>query len=77
MMSADSDDNDENGVLGPVRWVATSRLTADPERFQFRRGADGDDGTIAGENTVFVAARDGMTGAELEEQFRHTLEGNA
>jgi transcriptional regulator of arginine metabolism len=34
-------------------------------------------GTIAGENTVFVAARDGMTGAELEEQFRHALEGNA
>ena len=32
-------------------------------------------GTIAGENTVFVAARDGMTGAELEEQFRHHLEG--
>ncbi len=33
-------------------------------------------GTIAGENTVFVAARDGMTGAGLEEQFRHHLEGN-
>jgi transcriptional regulator of arginine metabolism len=33
-------------------------------------------GTIAGENTVFVAARDGLTGAELEEQFRHHLEGN-
>jgi transcriptional regulator of arginine metabolism len=32
-------------------------------------------GTIAGENTVFVAARDGMTGAELEEQLRHHLEG--
>ena len=32
-------------------------------------------GTIAGENTVFVAARDGMTGAELSEQFRHQLEG--
>ena len=34
-------------------------------------------GTIAGENTVFVAARDGMTGAELEEQFRHALDGAA
>ena len=34
-------------------------------------------GTIAGENTVFIAARDGMTGAELEEQFRHALEGHA
>jgi transcriptional regulator of arginine metabolism len=33
-------------------------------------------GTIAGENTVFVAARDGLTGAELAEQFRHHLEGN-
>jgi transcriptional regulator of arginine metabolism len=32
-------------------------------------------GTIAGENTVFVAAADGTTGAELEEQFRHHLEG--
>ena len=30
-------------------------------------------GTIAGDNTVFVAARDGMTGADLEEQFRHHL----
>jgi len=34
-------------------------------------------GTIAGENTVFVAARDGMTGAELEEQFRHAVDGDA
>jgi transcriptional regulator of arginine metabolism len=33
-------------------------------------------GTIAGENTVFVAARDGVSGAELEETFRHHLEGN-
>jgi transcriptional regulator of arginine metabolism len=32
-------------------------------------------GTIAGENTVFVAARDGVTGAELAETFRHHLEG--
>ncbi|HZO96826.1 MAG TPA: hypothetical protein VFB42_05595 [Gaiellaceae bacterium] len=31
-------------------------------------------GTIAGENTIFVAARDGTTGADLEEQFRHHLE---
>jgi transcriptional regulator of arginine metabolism len=30
-------------------------------------------GTIAGENTIFVGARDGMTGADLEEQFRHHL----
>lgn len=32
-------------------------------------------GTIAGENTVFVAARDGVTGAELAETFRHHLQG--
>ena len=30
-------------------------------------------GTIAGENTIFVAARDGMTGAELLELFEHHL----
>ena len=33
-------------------------------------------GTIAGENTVFVAARDGVTGAELAETFRHYLNGD-
>jgi transcriptional regulator of arginine metabolism len=31
-------------------------------------------GTIAGENTIFVAARDGITGAELAEQLQHHLE---
>jgi transcriptional regulator of arginine metabolism len=31
-------------------------------------------GTIAGENTIFVAPRDGISGAELAEQFRHYLE---
>jgi transcriptional regulator of arginine metabolism len=30
-------------------------------------------GTIAGENTIFVAARDGLTGADLEAQFDHHL----
>jgi transcriptional regulator of arginine metabolism len=30
-------------------------------------------GTVAGENTIFVAARDGTSGSELEEQFRHHL----
>ena len=30
-------------------------------------------GTVAGENTIFVAARDGTTGADLEERFRHHL----
>ena len=33
-------------------------------------------GTVAGDNTVFVAARDGSTGAALAEQFRHYLEGD-
>jgi transcriptional regulator of arginine metabolism len=31
-------------------------------------------GTIAGDNTVFVAARDGTTGAELSEELRGRLE---
>jgi transcriptional regulator of arginine metabolism len=30
-------------------------------------------GTIAGDNTIFVAARDGTTGAELLELFQHHL----
>ena len=30
-------------------------------------------GTVAGENTIFVAARDGLTGADLEAQFSHHL----
>jgi transcriptional regulator of arginine metabolism len=33
-------------------------------------------GTVAGENTIFVAPRDGVTGAELEELLRHHLEGD-
>jgi transcriptional regulator of arginine metabolism len=33
-------------------------------------------GTIAGDNTVFVAAADSHTGEELAVQFRHHLEGN-
>ncbi|MGH3002313.1 MAG: arginine repressor [Gaiellaceae bacterium] len=31
-------------------------------------------GTIAGDNTVFVAARDGLTGADLAEELRHHLD---
>jgi transcriptional regulator of arginine metabolism len=34
-------------------------------------------GTIAGENTIFVAARNGTRGADLEEDFRHYLERGA
>ncbi|MDP9283916.1 MAG: arginine repressor, partial [Actinomycetota bacterium] len=33
-------------------------------------------GTIAGDNTVFVAARDPHTGTDLAAQLRHHLEGN-
>jgi transcriptional regulator of arginine metabolism len=33
-------------------------------------------GTIAGENTVFVAPREGVAVAELAQQFRHHLEGD-
>jgi transcriptional regulator of arginine metabolism len=32
-------------------------------------------GTVAGDDTIFVAARDGLTGHDLAEQFRHHLEG--
>ncbi len=34
-------------------------------------------GTVAGENTIFVAARDGTTGSELAETLRHHVEGDA
>jgi transcriptional regulator of arginine metabolism len=33
-------------------------------------------GTIAGDNMIFVAARDGLTGAELAEELNHHLEGD-
>ena len=32
-------------------------------------------GTIAGENTIFVAAREGLSGAVLAEELRHHLDG--
>ena len=32
-------------------------------------------GTVAGDDTIFVAAREGVAGAELAEQLRHHLEG--
>jgi Protein of unknown function (DUF935) len=34
------------GVDDAVVWLPTSRLAADPKRFQFRRGHDTDDGTV-------------------------------
>jgi transcriptional regulator of arginine metabolism len=33
-------------------------------------------GTVAGDNTIFVAARDGLSGAELAAELRHHLEGD-
>lgn len=33
-------------------------------------------GTLAGENTIFVAAREGLSGAELAAELRHHLEGD-
>lgn len=32
-------------------------------------------GTVAGDDTIFVAAREGVSGAELADQLRHHLEG--
>ena len=33
-------------------------------------------GTIAGDNTIMVIAREGVTGAAIEQQLRHHLEGD-
>jgi len=33
-------------------------------------------GTLAGDDTIFVAAREGMSGAELAQVFRHHLDGD-
>jgi transcriptional regulator of arginine metabolism len=33
-------------------------------------------GTVAGENTIFVAPREGLSGSELTELLRHHLEGD-
>jgi transcriptional regulator of arginine metabolism len=33
-------------------------------------------GTVAGDDTIFVAAREGLTGAELAEELQHHLEGD-
>jgi transcriptional regulator of arginine metabolism len=34
-------------------------------------------GTIAGDNTIFVAAREGLKGSDVRELFRHHMEGDA
>ncbi len=33
-------------------------------------------GTLAGDDTIFVAAREGLSGADLVEELRHHLEGD-
>ncbi len=33
-------------------------------------------GTIAGDNTIFVAAREGLGGSDLRDAFKHHLEGD-
>jgi transcriptional regulator of arginine metabolism len=33
-------------------------------------------GTVAGDDTIFIASRDGLTGADLADQLRHHLEGD-
>jgi transcriptional regulator of arginine metabolism len=33
-------------------------------------------GTLAGDNTIFVAAREGVSGAQLADELRHHLEGD-
>jgi transcriptional regulator of arginine metabolism len=33
-------------------------------------------GTVAGDNTIMVIAREGVTGAAIEQQLRHHLEGD-
>ncbi len=55
----------DNGFAAPLADAIDSASLADVA------------GTVAGENTIFVAGRDGTTGETLEEQFRHHLEGEA
>ena len=33
-------------------------------------------GTLAGDDTIFVAAREGVSGADLADELRHHLEGD-
>ena len=33
-------------------------------------------GTVAGDNTIFIAAREGLSGAQLAAELRHHLEGD-
>jgi transcriptional regulator of arginine metabolism len=64
-------------AAGPILVVKTPAGFASPLAEAIDRASQHDiAGTIAGENTIFVAARDGMTGADLAEQFRLHLEGD-
>ena len=69
------------------RWVTSINAANDLVVIRTQRGyatplADAIDdasladiaGTVAGENTIFVAPRDGVSGRELEELLRHHLE---
>ena len=69
------------------RWVTSINAANDLVVIRTQRGyatplADAIDdaaladvaGTVAGENTIFVAPRDGMSGRELEQLLRHHLE---
>jgi transcriptional regulator of arginine metabolism len=64
-------------ATGPLLILRTPAGYASPLAEAIDRTGPADvAGTIAGENTIFVAARDGVTGAELAETFRHYLEGD-
>jgi arginine repressor len=56
--------------------IETVQTTVSRDIAQLEAGLADVAGTVAGENTIFVAARDSTTGAHLEEQFRHHLEAS-
>jgi transcriptional regulator of arginine metabolism len=61
-------------AAGPLLVIATPNGLAAPLADAIDEAGLADvAGTIAGENTIFVAARDGLTGADLEAQFSHHL----
>lgn len=85
-------DLDRLNALGAAlrRWTVSVEATGNLVVIQTPRGyaaplADAIDaaglaevaGTVAGENTIFVAARESVSGAELAEQLRHHLEGES
>jgi len=61
-------------ATGPLLVLKTPPGFASPLAELIDRASQDVAGTIAGENTIFVAARDGITGAELLELFQHHLE---